>query len=60
MAAKKPGLIKVGDKVVFNSLADATVFDVIEKAQFILTVREHGTENATQLIDVCAVVKKVN
>ena len=43
--------IKVGSVVAFNTLPDATWFDVVEVEGFTLTVREHGTDYAKQWID---------
>lgn len=43
--------IKVGSVVAFNKLADAAWFDVVHINGFRLTVREHGTNYATQEID---------
>lgn len=43
--------IKVGAVVAFNTLPDATWFDVLEVNGFALTVREHGTDYAKQWVD---------
>lgn len=50
---------KVGSKVAFNMLPDAVWFDVLEINGVLLTVRESGTDYATQVIDKCA-VKQMN
>lgn len=50
--------IKVGSKVAFNTLSDATWFEVVAINGFTLTVREAGTDYATQTIDK-SLVKQV-
>lgn len=52
--------IEVGSVVAFNNLEDATWFTVIATDDFILTVRESGTDYAAQRIDKCAVKKVRN
>lgn len=47
--------IEIGNKVAFNTLPDATWFDVVAVNGFTLTVRETGTDYAVQVIDRCAV-----
>lgn len=49
------GNIFVGSKVAFNKLDDAVWFEVENINGFILTVREDGTDYASQQIDVSAV-----
>lgn len=49
--------VKVGSEVAFNKLDDATWFKVEAIDGFILTVREVGTDYATQQIDVSAVAR---
>lgn len=49
--------VVVGCEVAFNKLADATWFKVEAKDGFILTVRESGTDYATQQIDISAVAQ---
>jgi len=46
--------IEVGDLVVFNTLADATVFKVLEHpAKFTLVVREAGRpKDAKRMVDI--------
>lgn len=54
----RPDEIKVGDLVAFNKLKDATWFDVLKIDGFILTIREHDTNFATQQFDR-SLVKKI-
>lgn len=50
--------IRKGSVVAFNTLEDATWFDVLEVDGFLLTLREHGTDYATQTMDK-SLVKQV-
>lgn len=43
--------LKVGDMVAFNKLEDAAWFEIVGIDGFSLTVREAGTDYATQQID---------
>jgi len=43
--------VKVGSVVAFNELPDAVWFEVLSIDGFNLTIREHGTDYATQVID---------
>jgi hypothetical protein len=49
--------IAIGNEVAFNNLADATWFRVEAINGFSLTVREVGTDYATQSIDRSAVAR---
>lgn len=50
--------IEVGNFVAFNTLTDATWFEVLAIDGFILTIREAGTDYATQTMDK-SLVKQV-
>lgn len=50
--------IKVGSQVAFNTLPDAVWFDVLEINGFLLVIREHATNYATQTMDK-SLVKQV-
>ncbi len=43
--------IKVGTLVAFNTLPDAAWFEVLEVNGFLLTIKEYGTEYASQTMD---------
>jgi hypothetical protein len=49
--------ITIGTPVVFNTLPDATVFEVTQRNGFSIMVRQLGTNNAEQRSDVSLCIK---
>lgn len=51
--------VKTGDIIIMNGLSDATQWEVLEIKEFLVKIRERGTDYRPQIIDVSMIYEVV-